>query len=119
MHPYTPTWETEDLKLLRESTAKFLEREFVPHLKRWFEQGKVDREAWTKAGAMGLLLPGVPEQYGGGGGSFAHEAVVIEELEKSGVGANFGYSVHSTICAYYSMFKFLMVSLLGHIEQVF
>ena len=55
MHPYTPTWETEDLKLLRESTAKFLEREFVPHLKRWFEQGKVDREAWTKAGAMGLL----------------------------------------------------------------
>ncbi len=101
MHPYTPTWETEDLKLLRESTAKFLEREFVPHLERWFEQGKVDREAWTKAGAMGLLLPGVPEQYGGGGGSFAHEAVVIEELEKSGVGANFGYPVHSTICAYY------------------
>ena len=31
---------------------------------------------------MGLLLSGVPEQYGGGGGSFAHEAVVIEELEK-------------------------------------
>jgi len=101
MHAYTPTWETEDLKLLRESTAKFLEREFVPHLDRWSKQGKVDREAWTKAGAMGLLLPGVPEQYGGGGGNFVHEAVVIEELEKSGVGANFGYPVHSTICAYY------------------
>ena len=36
MPAYTPTWETEDLKLLRESTRKFLEREFVPHLKRWF-----------------------------------------------------------------------------------
>ena len=62
MPAYTPTWETEDLKLLRESTRKFLEREFVPHLERWFGQGKVDRDAWTKAGAMGLLLPGVPEE---------------------------------------------------------
>ncbi len=101
MKAYTPSWETEELRLLRETTRKFLEREFVPKLEGWFAQGMVDRDAWNQAGEMGLLLPSIPEAYGGFGGSFAHEAVVIEELERSGIGGNLGYPVHSTICPHY------------------
>ncbi|MGA1598985.1 MAG: acyl-CoA dehydrogenase family protein [bacterium] len=101
MPPYTSPWENEELRLLRESTRKFLEKEFVPHLNRWLQQGMLDREAWSQAGEMGLLLPSIPEEYGGAGGTFAHEAVVIEEVEKSGIGGNLGYPVHSTICPHY------------------
>jgi len=46
----------------------------------------------------GLLLPDVPEEYGGGGGTFAHETVVIEELAKAGV--SFGSGVQSIVGHY-------------------
>ena len=51
-----------------------------------------------KAGKTGLLLPDVPEEYGGGGGTFAHEAIIIEELARSGV--HFGFSIQSIVAHY-------------------
>jgi acyl-CoA dehydrogenase len=59
-----------------------------------------DREVWTKAGAAGLLCPAIPEQYGGAGGSFAHEAVIIRELSLAGFDS-FGAPLHSGIVAPY------------------
>jgi len=92
---------TPELVLFRENARRFLEKEFVPQLDRWLDQGCVDREAWVLAGRTGLLCPGIPAEYGGGGGDFRHEAVFIEELEYSGIGFNFGFVVHSTIAAEY------------------
>ena len=58
------------------------------------------REVWTKAGAAGLLCPAIPEEYGGVGGSFAHEAVISRELSLAGFDA-FGAPLHSGIVAPY------------------
>jgi acyl-CoA dehydrogenase len=58
------------------------------------------REVWTKAGAAGLLCPAIPEEYGGAGGSFAHEAVISRELSLAGFDA-FGAPLHSGIVAPY------------------
>ncbi|MCP2166385.1 acyl-CoA dehydrogenase family protein [Goodfellowiella coeruleoviolacea] len=93
-------WLTEDLDLLRELARSFLAREVAPNLWRWGEQGHVDRDLWTRAGAAGLLCLSIPEEYGGGGGTFAHEAVLIEEQARIGDSA-FGTSVHSGIVAHY------------------
>lgn len=65
--------------------------ELVPQQTQWREQGRAEPDAWLKAGAVGMLLPDVPHEYGGGGGTFAHQAVVIEELARAGV--HFGSSV--------------------------
>ena len=51
-----------------------------------------------RRGRHGLLLPDVPEEYGGGGGTFAHEAVVLEELARAGV--HFGASIQSIVAHY-------------------
>ena len=92
--------ESEDLKIFRESARRFFERECVPHVERWEREGIVDREIWTKAGAAGLLCAMIPEEYGGAGGSFAHEKVLIEEMIRAGV-TGWGNAVHSGIVAPY------------------
>ncbi len=75
----------EELEMFRSSIARFIGREFTPHQERWRTQRQPDPEAWTKAGEAGMLLVDLPEDYGGGGGTFVHEAIVAEELAKAGV----------------------------------
>ena len=95
-----PGWMTEDLVLLEEQARRFIATEYVPHLDSWNAQGMYDREVWTKAGAAGLLCPAIPEEYGGAGGSFAHEAVIGRELSLAGFDS-FGAPLHSGIVAPY------------------
>src|SRR3989442_12847164 len=66
------------LRTFRATIRTFIQTEFVPHQDRWREQRFPDADAWTKAGAVGMLLSDVPMEYGGGGGTFAHEAVIVE-----------------------------------------
>ena len=90
---------TEDHQLFREQVRRFFERELMPHLARWEEEGIVDRQLWTKCGAAGLLCPTVPEAYGGLGLDFTYNAVIDEELAYAGSTA--GISLHSDIVADY------------------
>jgi acyl-CoA dehydrogenase len=98
LNPYVSPWINEELQLFRKNVKRFIQEEFVPHEARWREQHRVDPEAWTKAGEVGILLTDVPEEFGGGGGDYCHEAVVTEELCYAGV--HFGHGVHS-IAAHY------------------
>ncbi len=97
---YRGSWENEETDDLRDLTRSFLEKEAKPNLARWAEEHKIDREFWNKAGELGLLCVSIPEEYGGGGGTFAHEAVVLQEQGYIGDAA-WGYAVHSTIVAHY------------------
>lgn len=97
---YRGTWENEETDDLRSLTRSFLEKEAKPNLVRWEEEHKVDREFWNRAGEVGLLCASIPEEYGGGGGTFAHEAVILQEQGFIGDAA-WGNAVHSTIIAHY------------------
>jgi len=90
---------TEELELFGDSVARFFKTEFVPHQARWDKQGFIDREAWNTAGEMGILCASVPEQYGGAGGNFAHEAVLNIEMTRAMV--KFGIGVHNGIVSHY------------------
>ncbi|HYD36675.1 MAG TPA: acyl-CoA dehydrogenase family protein [Allosphingosinicella sp.] len=83
----------------RDSVRRFFDRELIPHLTRWEEEGIIDRGFWTKAGEAGLLCPTVPEQYGGPGLDFGFNAVIDEELAYAGSTA--GITLHSDIVADY------------------
>ena len=97
---YKSPWLNEELEILQSAVAKFYEKEFKPHSDRWDEQGHVDRDAWNKAGEAGILCASIKEEYGGGGGNFAHEMVIAEEQSRAGI-SGFGNSVHSGIVAHY------------------
>ena len=98
--PFRSPWMTEDLDALRDHTRAFMAKELAPNLEKFSEQGFVDREFWTKAGDAGLLCISIPEEYGGGGGTFGHEAVIAEE-QAYALDDGWGNSVHSTIVAHY------------------
>jgi acyl-CoA dehydrogenase len=95
---YESPWLNEDVRMFRESVRQFVAHEFAPRQERWRQQHGPGADAWTDAGRAGLLLPDLPEEYGGGGGSFAHEAVVLEELARHGV--HFGSAIQSTVAHY-------------------
>lgn len=93
-------WMDADLALFQDSTRRLFEKEFAPDEEKWSKQQHADREVWNKAGRMGLLCVSMPEAYGGGGGSFAHEAVVAAEQARAMV-YGFSNNVHSAILAHY------------------
>ncbi len=93
-------WMDSDLEALRELSRAFLEKEIQPNLDKFIDQHHVDRDLWNRAGELGLLCLSIPEEYGGGGGTFAHEAVLMEEQARIGDSA-WGQAMHSTIVAHY------------------
>src|SRR5918911_274286 len=95
-----PSWMTEDLVLLEEQARRFLASELVPHIERWHEEKIMDRSAWNKLGEAGLLCAAMPEEYGGAGGTFAHETVINREFALAGLD-QIGAPLHSGIVAPY------------------
>jgi len=95
-----PAWMTEDLVLLEDQARRFLAAELAPHIETWHEAGIMDRSAWRKLGEAGLLCAGIPEEYGGAGGSFAHETVINREYALAGLDS-IGAPLHSGIVAPY------------------
>jgi long-chain-acyl-CoA dehydrogenase len=91
----------EDIVIFEDSVAKFLDEHAPPaRVERWREAGIIERAAWREAGEAGLLCLAVPEAYGGAGGDFRHEVVLMEQMARKDV-SGFLASLHSTIVAPY------------------
>jgi acyl-CoA dehydrogenase len=92
----------EEHNQFRETVRRFAASKIAPDFPRWEQAGIVDRSLWSTGGADGLLCPQVPEEFGGAGGDFRHNAVVIEELSYSGfAGPASDFSVHNDVCCGY------------------
>ena len=95
---YESRWTNDEVRMFRTTVRQFIHKEFAPQQARWRQQHGPDADAWTRAGGAGILLTDVPDAYGGGGGTFAYEAVVLEELARAGV--HFGSSIQSIVAHY-------------------
>ncbi|MEV0684514.1 acyl-CoA dehydrogenase family protein [Nocardia sp. NPDC050378] len=94
------SWVDDEIEAVRELATKFFEKEVLPGAERYKEQGHPDRDLYRAAGKLGLLAPSIPEEFGGGGGTFAHEAAIIEAQSKVG-DTSMGIAIHSGIVAPY------------------
>jgi acyl-CoA dehydrogenase len=89
-----------ELDDFRDLARTFCEKEIKPNVDRFIANRQVDRDLWNKAGEVGLLCLSIPEEYGGGGGTFAHEAILIEEQTRA-TDSSWGVSLHNGIVAHY------------------
>jgi acyl-CoA dehydrogenase len=93
--------KTDELDIFEKSVERFLKSHSSPELAaRWREQGWVDREFWRLCGESGLLGLSVPEQYGGHGGDFWYDVVLMRQLVMHGLGG-FAAALHNAVVAPY------------------
>jgi len=74
---------SQEHRIFRKSFRRFLEKEIIPHVEEWEEDGIVPRWAWKKLGTNGFLCTSVPVEYGGQGADFLYSAILIEEMAKA------------------------------------
>ncbi|MEE4539948.1 MAG: acyl-CoA dehydrogenase family protein [Erythrobacter sp.] len=95
--PQPEFMEDEEISIFADAVGKFYQDKAPQkRIEKWREDGQVEREFWNEAGEAGLLGVSVPEEYGGHGGDFRHDMVVIDSQAKHGV-EGFAASLHNTI----------------------
>jgi acyl-CoA dehydrogenase len=71
---------------LRASIRSFVADELRPHATEWEDARWFPNEVFTRMAELGLLGLKYPEEYGGRGGDYVHDAVLSEELARAGSG---------------------------------
>ena len=97
----TPSLAEEDIVIFEDAVARF----FTDHapesrVDKWREDGVVERAMWNEAAEAGLACLSIPEEYGGMGGDYRHEVILMEQMGAKGVDG-FGLSLHNSIVAPY------------------
>jgi acyl-CoA dehydrogenase len=77
---------TEEHEELRETVGRFVRAEIAPHVADWEEAREFPRELFQRCGDLGFLGLKYPEELGGQGGDYVHDAVWVEELSRAGGG---------------------------------
>lgn len=93
--------QDEEIAIFNDAVGKFFDQHLdEKRLEKWEETGQCDREFWREAGEAGLLGVSVPTEYGGHGGDFRHDMVVVQQTGLKGA-SGFNASLHNVIVVPY------------------
>ena len=73
---------TEEHQLFRKSLQDFLNKEVVPHIDKWENDGNIEHFIWKKMGDMGFFGINYPDAYGGLNLDLFYTVILLEELQK-------------------------------------
>jgi acyl-CoA dehydrogenase len=86
-------------QVFRESLRSFIQKEILPNVDTWEENGEIDRSIWKKMGDMGYLGLIFPEEYGGLNLEFDYSKIFCEELSQCFSG---GFTISALVIEYMS-----------------
>jgi glutaryl-CoA dehydrogenase len=90
--------ETE--RLVRDSAQAYARDKLLPRAVSAFAEERFDREIMTEMGALGLLGPTIPAEYGGAGVSHVAYGLIAREIEAIDSGYRSAMSVQSSLVIY-------------------
>lgn len=98
----TPGFMADDeIRTFEDSVARFYDQHAPEQrVAKWLSDGKVERAFWNEAGDGGLLGVSVPAEYGGGGGDFRHDLIVLEQTVRKQI-SGFAVALHNGIVTPY------------------
>jgi acyl-CoA dehydrogenase len=77
---------TDEHEDLREAIRRFVVSELRPHAQEWEDARWFPNEVFQRMAELGYLGLKYPEEHGGEGGNYVHDAVLSEELPRAGSG---------------------------------
>ena len=93
-------WIDEDLRDVASLLKEFFSKEVAPLEEKFAAQGFPDKALYARAGELGLCGMSIPEEYGGGGETFANLDMLLHEQTAAGAGS-LGFAVSEGIVAHY------------------
>src|SRR5258708_27554014 len=76
---------TEEERMVRDSARAFSQDKLMPRVRLAWREERVDKELLPEMGALGLLGPTIPEEYGGGGGGGPPPRPLVPRLGGAGL----------------------------------
>ncbi len=87
-----------DIMELRQAVRDFAVAEIAPLARRVDQENWFPRHLWPQLGALGVLGPTVPEEFGGAGLGYREHAVISEEISRVSGSVGISYVAHSNLC---------------------
>ena len=95
---FTPEDFSEEQILMKESVKEFVDREIIAERSRFENKDyQYTKEVMQKAGQLGFLSVGVPEEYGGMGMSFTSTMLVCEYISGANGSFSTAFGAHTGI----------------------
>lgn len=88
---------SEEERLVRDAARNYCQDKLMPRILEANRHERFDREIMNELGALGLLGPTIPEQYGGAGASYVVYGLVAREVERVDSGYRSAMSVQSSL----------------------
>jgi alkylation response protein AidB-like acyl-CoA dehydrogenase len=88
---------TEDEMLFRDTVRQFADESVRPHVKKMDEEGVFEHSLIDQFFQLGLMGIEVPEEYGGGAGTFFEAILAVEELSRVDPSAGVVVDVQNTL----------------------
>ena len=88
---------TEDERMVKEAAAAYCTDKLEPRVLEAFRHEKVDVAVFREMGALGLLGPTIPTEYGGPGLSYVCYGLIAREVERVDSGYRSTMSVQSSL----------------------
>ena len=89
---------TEEHKMLKETVAKFVDRDVIPLAPEIDEEEKFPEKSFGAMAQMGFYGLTIPEAYGGSGADFLSCVLVMEELMRGCAATGNTYGAHAILC---------------------
>ena len=88
---------TEDERMIRDAAREYCQDKLKPRVQAMFRNESVDLSIFREMGALGLLGPTIPTQYGGAGLNYVSYGLVAREIERVDSGYRSMASVQSSL----------------------